>query len=229
MQFAEQCPTEDEVAKRLATCKDWYAVIKSLPKPKADKPTRKRAPQSDRQDIADAINEREDRGENYSAKDIVEAVGGDVSTSTVARKQSAVRAERNAAPIEWDTIPGNQREKLEHTKTSILKQLEREYHTRLLAEADQYRAECDAALAEHKSKLDAEYKRLYDVRKEDYHRYREGIELQRAKGLITPDDYTLIRSCLHPDSRNAVTDGKLAAAFRVFNDSRIKVLLVKDK
>jgi len=41
MQFAEQCPTEDEVSKRLETCKDWYAVIKSLPKPKADKPTRK--------------------------------------------------------------------------------------------------------------------------------------------------------------------------------------------
>jgi len=31
MQFAEQCPTEDKVCKRLQTCPDWYAVIKSLP------------------------------------------------------------------------------------------------------------------------------------------------------------------------------------------------------
>jgi hypothetical protein len=25
-QFAERCPTEDKVAKRLATCKDWRQI-----------------------------------------------------------------------------------------------------------------------------------------------------------------------------------------------------------
>jgi ParB-like chromosome segregation protein Spo0J len=131
-------------------------------------------------------------------------------------------------PLAWDTIPGNQREKLDKAKASIRRELEKEFRTRLLAELDQYRAQCDANVAAYKAKLEAEAERERAARDEERRRYRESIDVYRAKGLITPDEYSLIRACLHPDSRNSVTDERLAAAFRLFNDSRIKILLVKE-
>lgn len=103
----------------------------------------------------------------------------------------------------------------------------------------QYKAECDAKVLAYKAKLDANfaaYKAQLDqqsqvmrkMRDEERQRYQLGIEVHKAKGLISPEDYSLIRSCLHPDSRMSATDQKLAAAFRVFNDPKIKVLLVKE-
>ncbi len=93
-----------------------------------------------------------------------------------------------------------------------------EFEQRVKAEVkkrvDQYRAECDANVAAHKAKLDA-----------DFAAHR--AKLTAAKGLITPDEYNVIRSCLHPDSRASASDRKLARAFRVFNAPLIKALLVK--
>jgi ParB-like chromosome segregation protein Spo0J len=137
-------------------------------------------------------------------------------------------AGRDELPPAWDTIPGNQREKLEKAKASIRRQLEREFRTRLLAEMDQYRAQCDANVAAYKAQLDEQDRKIRASRDEERARYNRYIEVARTKGLITPDEYALIRSCLHPDSRQSVTDQKLAAAFRVFNDLRIKTLLVKE-
>jgi hypothetical protein len=91
-----------------------------------------------------------------------------------------------------------------------------------------YRAECDANVAAYKAQLDARAQRERAMRDEERRLYKQGIEVQRAKGLITPDEYNIIRSCLHPDSRMSVTDAKLETAFRVFNDSRVKTLLVKE-
>ena len=48
-----------------------------------------------------------------------------------------------------------------------------------------------------------------------------------AGGQITKAQYNTILSCLHPDSRKAVSAQKLAAAFRLFDDPKIKALLVK--
>src|SRR6516164_8065826 len=69
------------------------------------------------------------------------------------------RAVAEAAPIDWTTIPGNQREKLDRAKVSIRKELEKGFRTRFLAEADQYRAQCDANVAAYKAKLDAQAER----------------------------------------------------------------------
>ena len=137
------------------------------------------------------------------------------------------RVAENAA-VSRDSLLGKQREKLDRAKTSVRKELEREFRTRLSAEVDQYRAKLDADFAAHKAAYDAQNAKFNALRDEERRRYQEGIAVQRAKGLITPDEYNVIRSCLHPDSRASVTDKKLAAAFRVFNDSRIKTLLVKD-
>jgi hypothetical protein len=131
-------------------------------------------------------------------------------------------------PIDWNTIPGNQRDKLERAKAFIRKQFEKEYRTRLLAEADQYRAECDANVAAYKAQLDARATAERARRDEEREIYKLGINVARAKGLITPDDYNVIRSCLHPDSRASASEAKLAKAFRLFNDPKVKILLVKE-
>ena len=98
----------------------------------------------------------------------------------------------------------------------------------MLAELDQYRAKLDADWRAYKADYDRTNAAFNAMRDEERRRYQLGIEVHRAKGLIPAADYNLIRSCLHPDSRSSVTDEKLAAAFRLFNDERIKTLLVKE-
>src|SRR5262245_51074095 len=39
----------------------------------------------------------------------------------------------------------------------------------------------------------------------------------RESGILAHGQFKLIRSCLHPDSRNSASDEKLAKAFRIFN------------
>jgi hypothetical protein len=124
---------------------------------------------------------------------------------------------------------GNQRTKLDRAKAAIRKELEEEFRTRLEAELNQYRAKLDADFAAHKAAYDAQNARINALLDKARRRYQESIEVYRAKGLITLDDYNTIRSCLHPDSRVSATDKKLATAFRLFNDSRVKTLLVKEK
>jgi len=51
--------------------------------------------------------------------------------------------------------------------------------------------------------------------------------VKARKGVMTRKMYTLILSCLHPDSRNAVTDAKLKAAFIAWKDT--KLLLMSEK
>lgn len=185
------------------------------------------------------IRSRQTEGKEWiesEALDDLRQQGIGTSTWTIRRARKIVKmvdaavdeAMDEAAPMAWSTIPGNQREKLDKAKASIRKELEKELRARLLAEAAEYRTECDANVAAFKAQLDAEAQRARAVRDEERQRYKEGIEVFRAKGLITPAEYSTIRSCLHPDSRKSVTDEKLAAAFRVFNDSRIKTLLVKN-
>ena len=100
-----------------------------------------------------------------------------------------------------------------------------------------FRAECEANVAAYKAKLDADFaarKAQLDAQNQvmrasrdaERERYQLGIEVQRAKGLITPSEYNTIRACLHPD--NSASTEKRAEAFRLFNDAKIKLLLVKE-
>ena len=228
MQFAEQYPTEDKVRMAMQTFPSWVQVKKSLPK---DSPRR----QSKKEELAadPVFRERVRRGDKQSdiAKDMGVGEMPSREATTIVRAKEEGRAEglAEATAPAWDTIPGNQQQKLERAKSSIRRGLEREFHTRLLQEIDQHRARLDADFAAHKAAYDKQNAAINAMRDEERRRYRQSIDVYRAKGLITPDEYNLIRSCLHPDSRASVTDEKLAAAFRVFNDSRIRTLLVKEK
>jgi hypothetical protein len=137
---------------------------------------------------------------------------------------SSSTTEPDEPPIDWASLPGTAAQKAERMRRQVRRELEAEVR----AELDQYRAKLDSDFAAHKAAYDAQNARMNALRDEERRRYQEGIEVRRANGLITPDDYNVIRSCLHPDSRASVTDQKLATAFRLFNDSRIKTLLVKE-
>lgn len=232
IQFAEQYPTEENFCTAMQKITSWQQVKDILPKPPAAQPNTDAKPPAapvTRNKQAAEIVELAEQG--VPRKKIAEETGA--SERTVRRELELEAlvdtALAEATPLDWATIPGNQRDKLERAKTSIRKQLEREFRTRLLAEVDQYRAKLDADLTAYKAAYDKQNAAFNAVRDEERRRYQEGIEVHRAKGLIAPDDYNLIRSCLHPDSRASATDEKLAAAFRLFNDSRIKTLLVKEK
>jgi hypothetical protein len=222
--FAARYSTEDEVCTAIQTFTSWAQLKKSLPKPRENdaKPPPKPHPQHD------TIIDLHEQG--ATGQQIAETIGINPRTvdRVVREERIEQRAVAEAAPIDWTTIPGNQREKLDRAKVSIRKELEKGFRTRFLAEADQYRAQCDANVAAYKAKLDAQAERERARRDQERRFYDESVKAFRAKGLITPDEYNVIRSCLHPDSRASVSDEKLATAFRLFNDSKIKTLLVKE-
>jgi hypothetical protein len=234
MQFAERYPTEDEVCSALQTFTSWRQVCKSLPKLSDAKPPAPR-PRKKSEEIQPEVAAKLDAAAREGTRLNVTETAAELGTSTMPVREALLREEgraegrAEAGPLAWDTIPGNQRDKLDRAKASIRRELEREFRARLLAEVDQYKAQCDANVAAYKAKLNVDAQRERAQRDEERKRYQLTIEVYRAKGLITPDEYNIIRSCLHPDSRGSVTDEKLAAAFRVFNDSRIRTLLVKEK
>jgi hypothetical protein len=162
-----------------------------------------------RADIADRVHE-------WNRKH-----GRQTATDKPKPQPASSTTEPDDPPIDWASLPGTVAQKMEAARRRIRRELEAEK----LAEFDQYRAQCDANVAAYKAKLDAAAQRERAMRDDERRRYQERIEVYR---LITPDEYNTIRSCLHPDSRASASDKKLATAFRLFNDSRIKTLLVKE-
>ena len=228
MQAAERYPTEDEVSNALDTCPSWRQFIKTLAKPKPEGPQQKKekpipASPISRDPKHEEIICRSKSGESRSS--IAKGLG--VTDRTVRRELEVEATIEAAAPVDWDTIPGNQREKLDRAKQSIRKELEREFQTRLLAEVDQYKAQTDEAFAKYKAKLKAEAEVEREERNQERERYKTGLAAIRAKGVLALSDYKLIKACLHPDSRDSVSHERLAAAFRIFNDPKIEMLLVK--
>lgn len=129
------------------------------------------------------------------------------------------------ALLDWNSIPGNQREKLTRAKEVITKRLERDYEKRLQAEAAAYRKQTDEALAAYKAKLKAEAEVERQERNEERERYKTGLAAIRAKGLITEEQYKNLVFVAHPD--NSASEERRAEAFRLLRDPRIKALLVK--
>lgn len=119
------------------------------------------------------------------------------------------KATTEAAVIDWNTLPGTAKAKLERAERRIRRELELEFKQRVRAEV-----EAQTRLVRNSMRVAQE---------------QAAIVLKSRRGVMTRADYDVIRSCLHPDSRASVSDEKLASAFRVFNDSRIKTLLVKEK
>jgi ParB-like chromosome segregation protein Spo0J len=110
--------------------------------------------------------------------------------------------------IDWNTLPGNMKDKAEAMRRQVRRELEVELEPRVQAEV-QERLEVEIKFMK---RMQTESRRVLDSR----------------KGIITRDDYDLIRSCLHPDSRESATNEKLAKAFRIFNEAEILFLNEKN-
>jgi len=222
MQFAEQYPTEDDLSTALDKFTSWTQVKKSLPKPPRSEhgAPHKPIPHPKHDEVVELHEQGAKR------QDIADAVG--INPRSVDRIVREERIEETTAPIDWNTAPGTAKQKIESATRRIRKELQKEFRTRLLAELDQHRAKLNADYAAHKAAYDAQNAKINALRDEERLRYQLGIEVDRAKGLIALADYKLMLSCLHPDSRASASDEKLAKAFRLFNDERIKTLLVKE-
>ena len=225
MQFAEQYKTDEDFGTAMHKFANWQQVKDSLPQPKS-KPvvakgkTSAPKPHPKRDEIIAVAS----RGK--TKKEVAEETG--VPEDTVRRELERDAIEREAAPIDFATLPGGQMAKLTNARERIRKELEREFQTKLLTEVDQLKAEAAAAVAEYKAKLDAEAEAGRISRNAERERYRIGVEAHRAKGLISLRDYRLLYRCLHTDTHKSVSNDELEAAFIIINDPKVKALLVKE-
>jgi hypothetical protein len=56
----------------------------------------------------------------------------------------------------------------------------------------------------------------------------DSIEKLRSKGVMTGDQFKMIWTCLHADSRNSVSDKKLNEAFNMFEGLRLMLVSAKE-
>lgn len=231
MQAAEQYPTEDEVSTALDTRPSWTQFKKHLAKPKPEPAQRKGKPipasPISRDPNHEEIVSRSKSGESRAS--IAKDLG--VTDRTVRRELEVEATIEAAAPVDWDSVPGNQREKLDRAKQSIRKELEREFQNRLQAEIDQHKAKLEADLSKYKAEYDERNARINDMRDQERKRYQAGIEAQRAKGLVPVADYRLLLRCFHSDSHGdncLLPKGDLNAGFNIITDTKFKALLVKE-
>lgn len=207
VQFAEKYRTEDEVATAVATLGSWRRIKRSLAYAARDKPgpgnTRPPRPNAKHDQMIDLADD------GLTREQIAEETG--LSEHTVRReleRESIAReTQRDAAPIDWSTLPGPAKAKEQRMRGQISRELEGSFNARV---ADATRQEVDRILegwVNRMKKLSADVTALRD----SHH------------GALTRTQFDVIRSCLHPDSRRSVSDAKLAEAFRIFNEAEIRL------
>jgi hypothetical protein len=145
-----------------------------------------------------------DEAKTYEEAGAEVGVSNIVVRTAVAREQGRRQAQADP-PIDPDTLSLSAQQKLE------------------------------AAIRQHKRKLELEFEaraqqRLQDALNdtvlpaynETYAIYRDLCDTR--KGLMTKATYNKIASCLHPDSRNSVTDEKLHDVFHIWRSLEIRLL-----
>lgn len=191
----------------------------------ANKPRREDAVVSD--ELIDNIVADIDAGKPHSRKDIADRYGISESTARDPIKTAEGIIKGRNETIDWDSIPGSKQEALERAKRSIRKELEREYAAKLAEAVKEERAQYVESLAQRKAKLDEDFQQMQALASAEYEKYRRINAIQKAKGgIITKAQYLTVIACLHPD--NSASPEKRAEAFRIFNDDRVKLLLVKE-
>lgn len=217
MEFAEACPTEAEYCTAVQKYTSWKDLRQSFTKSHgAQHRPKPIAPKADDPRLADAINQMEDGGKDYTSKQVVEIVkaqGLTVSEDTVDRKRNVIVAQReaevDAMNIDWDSVPATVKVKLEAMRRKMIKMYELEFEPRVQA-AVQVRL---ASAQEYMDRMRKEYRQVLDAR----------------RGVFTKAEHTLIRKCLHSDKRLAITVQELDEAFRIFNEKDIVLLKESDR
>jgi DNA-binding CsgD family transcriptional regulator len=123
------------------------------------------------------------------------------------REATEEAARESVQPINWETLPGSMKDKLEVMRRQVQRKLEAEFEA--------------AVIAEVQGRMEYAIKAV-ERRERDANRVIEG-----RKGIFTATQYRVIRACLHPDGRESVSPERLSEAFRLFNEA--DVLLMNNK
>jgi hypothetical protein len=122
----------------------------------------------------------------------------------VEREHIEQEAKDEAVTIDWASLPGTAAKKAETMRRQIRRELEAEFWRRV-----------SAAVQSQIGAADREIRAM--------HNRIECFEFAQRNGALTHEQYNLIRSCLHPDSRASASEAKLTRAFRVFTEANIKL------
>lgn len=176
-------------------------------RPKGGRPKGNRKP-APRHDMArDIVRPLVEAGETVSRERLAAEHG--LTRGAIQRAEIAERARQEtlANPyIDPATLTPSARAKLEAATRQMQRRLQGEFESVVaerLAEALG-----DLILSRY-----GELKRLY-----------EGVLNRRARGVMKADEYRLIASVLHPDSRNATSPDRLAKAFAAFQRHRLALV-----
>jgi len=147
-----------------------------------------------------------DEGKTFKEAEAETGVSNIVARTAVAHEQGRRRAQADP-PIDPDTLSFSARQKF------------------------------DAAIRQHKRKLELEFEPRVQQRLQDllgdtvlpaynksYVEYQEVTKTR--KGLMDKATFNKIRRCLHPDSRQSVSDDRLHDAFQLF--SKMELLLLDE-
>lgn len=156
-----------------------------------------------RQEIADEINRRHGPSDPPFTARTVRRIEED---------HRKLASSNDAVIIDFSALTGKAKEKEEKMRRQIRRELEAEIEAHVQA------------------RVKSEQEVLHNVSRQVQRTYDESRRILNArKGIMSRDDFDLIRSCLHPDSRLSATDEKLAAAFRIFNEADILLLDEKNR
>lgn len=144
-----------------------------------------------------------DEEKTYSEAEAEFGLSNTVIRSAVAREEG--RREASAEPdIDPETFPKSWKQKFDATMARYQRKLDLELESRVHSE---FRAAVQG------------YIDNFHEAEAMYHRVIKG-----RRGLLSKSTFMLILSCLHPDSRVSVSQGKLAEAFRVFRTLELELV-----
>ncbi len=208
VQFAERCPTEDELSNALDNCESWRDVIRRLPRASKKKEPAPPKYHPKHEEVVDLSAQ----GLTYEGIAQTTGVGERQVRHIVEREHIEQAAKADATTINLETLPGTMKDKAEKMRSQIRRELEAEFDARVREATQEAVAQRVEKIILETEWTSANARRVLDAR----------------QGIFTRADYDTIRSCLHPDSRLSVSDEKLAQAFRLFNEAAIVLLDEKD-
>jgi hypothetical protein len=157
--------------------------------------------------VAEAIRPHVKDGESINQVDWSVKLG--VGTNTVGRAVLAERARLDAvSTITRDMLSMSAQQKLDAAMRQYQKALDATFHDKVNARVKEF---LEATILPIHRKEQSEAKRIMNAR----------------KGVMDKPTFKLIWSALHPDSRNSISDKKLAEAFDKF--STMEKLLLDEK
>jgi hypothetical protein len=243
IRFAEAYPTEAELSNALDSFTSWHDVVESLyaseeleqdvpvdlpddatspdgkerpaqesqpdvpqPQPQPDAPPQPE-PKADSEPEPKADSEPEPKPKPQAD-----------TADTAKRKpkgQAPAEANDEVPPIDWASIPVTYKKKInaevKRRCTKFYKEIEAGFESRVQAEVTRREDWADARISEM-------YKKITD--------FESAQRSAQRRGVITEEDWKLIRECLHSDRQPEELKPKYDRAFQIWNDAKTKIKFI---